>query len=252
MKNTHPASVAILGATSGVARYIADEFARRGYALILAGRDTEEMAVMAADLHIRHEIPCHVLAFDALAYDTHAAFVQQCEHALGELPGGVVACFGYMADQSRAQQDFAVARRTVDTNFTGAVSILECFAARFETRGSGFVAALSSVAGDRGRKMNYIYGASKAGLSVYLQGLRNRLHGSGVQVTTIKPGFMDTPMTQGMALPERLVAAPEDAARSMVQAILKGRNIAYVPFFWRFIMLIITHIPEWQFKKMSV
>ena len=100
--------------------------------------------------------------------------------------------------------------------------------------------------------MNYIYGASKAGLSAYLQGLRNRLHVSGVQVTTIKPGFMDTPMTYGMGLPQILVADPASAGHAIVRAILKKKNVAYVPVFWRYILAIIKSIPEWQFKKMSI
>ncbi len=252
MKNRYPKSVVILGALSGVARHLADAFAREGFAVVLAGRDMTELDLLARDLRTRHRVSCCCLAFDALNVDSHGAFVAQCTEALGELPGGVVLSFGYMADQSEAQRDFAVARRTLDTNFTGAVSILEQFAAAYEDRRCGFIAALGSVAGDRGRKMNYIYGASKAGLSVYLQGLRNRLHEAGVQVTTIKPGFMDTPMTYGMKLPKPLVAAPDAAARAMTRAILKGRNIVYVPFFWRYIMWIIRSIPEWQFKKMSV
>ncbi len=248
----NPESVVILGATSGVARYIAHEFARLGCALVLAGRDTAEIEILAEDIHVRFRTPCHVIAFDAAAYDRHGAFVDDCGEALGAMPDGVVLCFGYMPDQTRAQAEFDQARQTIEVNFTGAVSILERFAAVFESRGSGFIAALSSVAGDRGRKMNYLYGASKAGLSAYLQGLRNRLHPAGVRVTTIKPGFMDTPMTMGMKLPRPLVAAPDKAAQAMTRAILKGREVAYVPFFWRYIMWIIKSIPEWQFKKMSI
>ena len=245
-------SVLILGATSGVARHVADQFARLGYEVGLAGRDQTELEVLAADVRTRHEVICHTLAFDALAFESHSDFVRQCAEVFNGLPGGVVLCFGFMADQGQAQQEFSVARRTIDTNLTGAVSILELFAAAFEARGNGFLAALTSVAGDRGRKMNYIYGASKAGLNAYLQGLRNRLHASGVQVTTIKPGFMDTPMTHGMPLPKALVAAPETAAAAMVKAIVRGRDVAYIPFFWRYIMWIIKGIPERQFKKMSV
>ncbi len=248
----NPESVVILGATSGVARYIAHEFARLGSTLVLAGRNTTEIEILAADIHVRYRTPCHILAFDAAAYDDHDAFVSNCSEALGGPPDGVVLCFGYMPDQTRAQTEFAQTRQTIEVNFSGAVSILERFAAVFESRGSGFIAALSSVAGDRGRKMNYLYGASKAGLSAYLQGLRNRLHPAGVQVTTIKPGFMDTPMTMGMKLPRPLVAAPDKAAKAMTHAILKGRDVAYVPFFWRYIMWIIKSIPEWQFKKMSI
>ena len=157
-----------------------------------------------------------------------------------------------MAEQTAAQQDVEIMLRTLNTNLTGAIAILERFAVLFEERKAGFIAALSSVAGDRGRKMNYIYGASKAGLSAYLQGLRNRLHGSNIQVTTIKPGFMDTPMTYGMDLPQLLVASPETAGNAIVRAILKKKDIAYIPFFWKYIMWIIRSIPEWQFKKMSV
>lgn len=245
-------SVVILGATSGVARPLAGEFARRGYVVGLAGRDREELERLAADVRTRYETACHVLHFDALAFQEHDAFPRQCEEVFGALPDGVMLCFGYMADQERAQADFETARRTIDTNLTGAISILERFAAPFALRGAGFIAALTSVAGDRGRKANYIYGASKAGLSTYLQGLRNRLYASGVQVTTIKPGFMDTPMTFGMNLPPMLTASPEAAAAAIARAVERGRNIAYVSFFWRYIMWIIKSIPEFQFKKMSV
>ncbi len=245
-------SVIILGGTSGVARYIARQFGMRGYTVGVAGRDREELDILAADVRARYAVACSVLPFDATAFDTHGDFLDQCAQVFGEIPGGVVLCFGYMADQALAQKDFEVARRTLDTNFTGAVSILERFADAYEKRGYGFIAALTSVAGDRGRKMNYIYGASKAGLTTYLQGLRNRLHPSGIRVTTIKPGFMDTAMTYGMKLPRPLVAAPEAAAKSMVDKIVRGKDMAYVPFFWRYIMWIIKNIPEWQFKKMSV
>jgi hypothetical protein len=157
-----------------------------------------------------------------------------------------------MPVQAEAQADFDKARRAIDTNFTGAVSILERFAAVFETRQSGFIVALSSVAGDRGRQSNYIYGASKGGLTVYLEGLRNRLYKAKVQVLTVKPGFMDTKMTYGMPLPGPLVATPEQAARDIFRALRKGKDTVHVRFFWRYIMLIIRHIPEWQFKKMNI
>ena len=157
-----------------------------------------------------------------------------------------------MAEQDLAQLNFATAHRTLDTNLTAAVSLLEKFAALFEEQRGGFIAAISSVAGDRGRQSNYIYGAAKAGLSTYLSGLRNRLHNANVQVTTIKPGFLDTAMTWGLPLPGPLVASPEGAGKSIVKAILRGATVIYVPFFWRWIMMIIRYIPEWQFKKMNI
>lgn len=245
-------SVVILGGASTVARAIAHEFAREGYALVLADYDREENERIAADVRVRFETECTALPFDATDYDSHGAFVAQCTETLGALAEGVVLCFGFMAEQQDAQADVKIARRTIDTNFTGAVSILERFAAAFEKRQSGFIAALSSVAGDRGRQSNYIYGASKGGLSVYLQGLRNRLHPAGVSVTTIKPGFMDTKMTYGLDLPGPLTASPEQAARAIYKAIQKRRDEAYILFMWRYIMMIIRNIPEWQFKKMKL
>ncbi len=242
----------ILGARSVVAQALAREFAAEGYALVLAGRDTEEIGRIAADVHIRSQQPCTALAFDATDVGNHDTFLAQCEEILGGLPGGFVLCFGYMPEQKDAEKDFTLVQRIIDTNYTGSVSICERVAARFEARGSGFIAVLTSVAGDRGRQKNYLYGSSKGALNVYLQGLRNRLHAAGVQVTTIKPGFMDTAMTYGMDLPKALTASPEAAGRAIFQAIKKGRDEAYVLFMWRYIMMIIKAIPEWQFKKMDL
>ena len=245
-------TVVIAGALSSVGRAIADQFARRGFSILLAGRDVDELKCLADDIKVRHEVSCSVRFFDALDFASHGGFLDQCVESFGNTPGGVVYCAGYMADQELAQMDFATAKRTLDTNLSGAVSLLEKFAALFEECGSGFIAALSSVAGDRGRKSNYINGAAKAGLTAYLSGLRNRLYSANVQVITIKPGFMDTAMTWGMPLPAPLTASPEAAAKAMVKAILRGANVIYVPFFWRWIMMIIRYIPEWQFKKMNI
>ena len=242
----------ILGSASTAARALAHEFARAGYALVLGDFDREENETIARDVRTRFQTPCHAVFFDATDYDTHPAFAESCREKLGGWPEGVVVCFGYMPVQAEAQADFAKARRAIDTNFTGAVSILERFAAVFEARQSGFIVALSSVAGDRGRQSNYIYGASKGGLTVYLEGLRNRLYKAKVQVLTVKPGFMDTKMTYGMPLPGPLVATPEQAARDIFGALRKGKDTVHVRFFWRYIMLIIRHIPEWQFKKMNI
>lgn len=245
-------SVVLLGATSGMVRATANAFAAAGYAIILAARDDEENAILAADLQVRHGVPCHALHFDGADVDTHPAFVAECEATLGTNPTGVVLGFGYMATQEVAQQDMAEVRRMVDINLTGAMSILERFAAVFEERGSGFMGVLSSVAGDRGKQSNYIYGATKAGLTCYLEGLRVRLYKSNVTVTTIQPGFVDTKMTFGLPLPGPLVASPEQAGRAIFRAVIRGRDEVYVPFFWRYIMLIIRCIPRWQFKKMGM
>ncbi|GMW00886.1 MAG: short-chain dehydrogenase [Candidatus Hydrogenedentota bacterium] len=249
-KNT----VVILGATSGMAHAVAGEFARRGHPLVLAARNVDETWRIAKDLAVRHNGFVHAAELHAENYDSHSAFVEECARAAPAPIEGVVLCFGFM-DEPAAQKDFAIARRTIEVNFLGAVSLLNLFADQLEAKRSGWIAAISSVAGDRGRQSNYIYGASKAGLSAYLQGLRNRLHHAGVAVITIKPGFVDTRMTSGIAfgpIAQRLVASPDQAGRAIYAAIAKRKNVAYVLWFWQWIMLIIKSIPEFQFKKMKL
>lgn len=241
----------VLGAASAIARAVAGEFASRGFDLLLAGRDREELDRIAADLSLRYRVNAQARAFDALAFDTHRAFVEACREASRDSLAGAVLCFGYLGEQSAAQKDPGEARRVLDTNLVGAVSILSLLANHFEERRSGFLCALSSVAGDRGRQSNYVYGAAKAGLTVFLQGLRNRLFASGVTVTTIKPGFVDTQMTWGRP-GLFLVASPRTAAKRIVAAVLKGEDQAYVPGFWRPVMLLIRLIPERLFKRMKL
>jgi decaprenylphospho-beta-D-erythro-pentofuranosid-2-ulose 2-reductase len=252
-------AVVVLGVTSSMARARAGEFAAQKYDLVVAARDIEENEIIAADLRVRYGVNVTALPFEAEDFAGHQAFFDTCCRTLGDRLAGVVVCFGFLEEQAIAQRDFDVARRTLDVNFTAAVSVCERFAALFEQRKTatpkgqspGFIAAISSVAGDRGRQSNYMYGAAKAGLSAYLQGLRNRLSKSNVPVITIKPGFIDTKMTFGM---EKvfLVASPGDTAKKICAAIGKGRDIVYVPWFWRYIMLIITHVPERIFKRLSL
>lgn len=244
-------SVVILGATSPIARALAAEYGRDGYKVIVGARDDEENETIAADLRVRFGATAHAAHWDATDFDGHAGFFEQCRDALGAVPTGVVFCAGYMDENEVAERDFHSAHKTIDVNFTCGVSTVNIFAAHFAERGAGFIAGVSSVAGDRGRQSNYIYGSSKAGFSTYLQGLRNRMYHHGVSVTTIKPGFVDTAMTYG-TVDSPLVASPEYAARAMKRAIDNGRAVAYVPFFWRYIMAIIRAIPEWQFKKMKM
>jgi decaprenylphospho-beta-D-erythro-pentofuranosid-2-ulose 2-reductase len=244
-------TVLILGAASAIARAVAGEFARQGFDLLLAGRDREELDKVAADLSLRYGVKAQGRAFDALAFDSHRAFVEACRETSRDSLGGAVLCFGYLGEQSAAQKDPGEARRVLDTNLVGAVSILSLLANHFEEKRGGFLCALSSVAGDRGRQSNYVYGAAKAGLTVFLQGLRNRLFSSGVSVTTIKPGFVDTQMTWGRP-GLFLVASPQAAAKRIVAAVLKGEDQAYVPRFWRPVMLLIRLIPEKIFKRLRL
>ena len=244
-------TVVILGATSTIARAVAAEFARRGFDLLVAGRDPDELETLASDLQLRFRVRAKARPFDALALETHARFVEDCRQASQETLVGAVLCFGTLGDQKAAERDPREARRILDTNLLGAVSVLGLLANYFEARRSGFLCALSSVAGDRGRQSNYIYGAAKAGLTAFLQGLRNRLSSSGVAVVTIRAGLVDTPMTYGRP-GLFLVASPEKVARQIVGAALEGKDESYVPAFWRPIMFLIRSIPERIFKRMRL
>ena len=241
-------NVLILGATSDMALAIARKYAEEHWCVTLAGRDKEALEAIAGDLKIRSESSTRTALFDAVEFDNHAGFYEKLE----EKPDVVIACFGYMGDQEKIQSDFQEVRKTIDANFTGMVSILNIVANDFETRGRGSIAAISSVAGDRGRQSNYVYGSAKAGLTAYLSGLRNRLAIKGVHVMTIKPGFVRTKMTENMELPSSLTATPEQVAEAVFNGIAKKRNVVYVLWMWQFIMLVIQHIPEPIFKKMKL
>jgi decaprenylphospho-beta-D-erythro-pentofuranosid-2-ulose 2-reductase len=242
-------SVLILGATSAIARATAVAFAARGAALYLASRDLDELQRIAADLRLRYDVDVHYGLFDAEETESHAMFMQSVIEAMHGI-SGVVLAFGYLGDQ-QAARDFKMGEKIIASNFTGAASILSHCANYFEPLKHGFIIGISSVAGDRGRQSNYVYGAAKGALSLYLQGLRNRLFASGVRVITIKPGFVDTAMTYG--LPGMfLVASPQRIGERIVAALGKSPDVVYLPWFWRYIMLIIKHIPEPIFKRLKL
>lgn len=250
MAAASPVTWVVLGASSAIARAFARAAAAGGAAVILAGRDQADLEATAADLRLRHGVAATVQDFDALDFAQHGAFAEAIAGSV-DGPLGIFLAFGVMPTQAAINADRALALATIDANLTGAVSVLQAFAPLLEARGSGHVVALSSVAGDRGRPKNYVYGAAKAGLSAYLQGLRARLHRAGVGVVTVKPGFVDTAMTFG--LPGLfLVAPPEAVAAAALAAARKGREVIYTPFFWRWIMLIIRLIPERIFKRLDI
>ena len=242
-------SVLILGATSAIASALAREFAAHKFDLVLGGRDREELSALTSDLSLRYGIRAGVLTFDALDTQTHASTLRSFLSGAGNALAGVVVCMGYLGDQAKGQCDWEEARRILETNFTGCVSALNIVANHFEPRRAGFICAISSVAGDRGRQSNYLYGAAKAGLSTFLQGLRNRLFHANVKVITVKPGYVDTRMTYGRP-GLFLVASPESVAKGIFRAIAKGKDVVYLPGFWRFIMLFVQSIPEAIFKRM--
>jgi short-subunit dehydrogenase len=239
----------ILGASSSIGRAFARAAAARGGDVIVCGRDSNDLARTAADIAATTGRAARAEQFDALAYDTHAAFAAELARVPGVL--NVVLVFGTMPEQAAMDADPALALACIESVFGGAVSVLQHLAPVLERRGSGVVIGFGSVAGDRGRLKNYVYGAAKSGLHTYLAGLRNRLGRAGVRVMTVKPGFVDTAMTFG--LPGMfLVAQPGDVAAACLAAADKRRDIVYVPWFWRWIMLIIRAVPERIFKKLSI
>lgn len=244
-------TVLVAGATSAIARATAAELARRGHPLVLAARDTAEAEAIAADLRLRFGVAARAVLLDALDFASHAALAASILEQEGDGFEGVVVALGWMGDAETARHDAAEARRIIDINLTAVVSLLTPLADHLERRGAGFVCVVSSVAGDRGRQSNYLYGAAKGGLSVYLQGLRNRLFHAGVRVVTVKPGFVDTRMTFG--LPGTfLVAAPERVARGIVRAIEGGPDVVYLPGFWGPVMRGIRAVPERLFKRLKL
>lgn len=240
--------ILVLGADSDIAKATIKKYAENGYNFYLAGRFLDELQKDAEDYMLRYKCEVEPVCFDALKYDEHKKFYDD----LKEKPIGVICAFGYLGDQEKAQSDFNEAKMILDTNYTGCMSILEIIAADFEKRKEGFIIAISSVAGDRGRKSNYIYGSAKGALTVYLSGLRNRLFEAGVSVITVKPGFVATKMTEGLDIPEKLTAKPEEVANDIFKAQQKGKPIKYTKWFWKYIMLIIRYIPEKMFRKMSI
>jgi decaprenylphospho-beta-D-erythro-pentofuranosid-2-ulose 2-reductase len=225
---------------------IARKLAERKYDLVLAGRDRELLSGLQADIQIRHGVGVGVVPFDALDYGSHPGFYN------GMAPDLVVCAFGYLGDQDKGMTDWKEAEKILATNFTGAVSILNIVAEDFMARGKGTIVGISSVAGDRGRGSNYLYGSAKAGFTAYLSGLRNRAFKKGVTVITVKPGFAATRMTAHLNLPPALTASPEQVAVSVIKGIEKKKHTVYVKGLWKWLMLIIRQIPESVFKKMNL
>lgn len=238
----------IIGARSDIARACAREYAKNGYDLYLAARNAAELSAFARDVTTRTQQRVKLLELDILDYQSHQGFYDSME----EKPLGVISAVGYLGKQEQAQSDFEEAQKIMDTNYTGVVSLVNVIANDFERRRSGFIVGISSVAGDRGRKSNYLYGSAKAAFTAYLSGLRNRLYEAQVHVLTVKPGFVATKMTEGMDLPEKLTAQPDEVASDIFQAQQNGKNVLYTKWIWRWVMMVIKMIPEWKFKRMSV
>jgi short-subunit dehydrogenase len=242
--------VLILGATSAIAQATVRLLSARGAALYLVGRNPEHLAAVAQDATTRGAAKVASEALDLNDFSAHEALVERATAALGGLDGALLA-HGVLGDQTASQRSWVEAEKVLRTNFLSAASLLTVLANRFEAQTAGTLVVISSVAGDRGRQSNYVYGASKGALNVFLQGLRNRLARSNVAVVTVKPGFVDTPMTAHIPK-NKLFASPEQVARGLLRAADRKANEVYVPGFWALIMLIIRSIPEPVFKRLKL
>jgi decaprenylphospho-beta-D-erythro-pentofuranosid-2-ulose 2-reductase len=241
--------VLILGATSPIARLLAIKFASIGAHLYIASRDEAEGSRIAHDIQIRSGVSAIAGKFDATDFASHPELIERVTRELGGLDG-VVLCFGTLGDENKAQVDANEALATIQQNFTGAVSILTIAAHRLEAQGTGFIVVIGSVAGDRGRKRNYVYGAAKGALHLFVQGLRARLAKTKVHVMTVILGTVDTRMTWGRE-GTLFTVAPERAADLIFEAWRNKREVVYVPWFWRPIMAVVRAIPERIFKHAS-
>lgn len=241
-------SALILGGASDISIALAKDLLVQGYTILLAGRNTHALNSIAADLEIRFDGNVRVIGFDATDFLSHKTFIA----GLPSIPELTIAVFGYLGDQEKAQSDWQECERILDTNYKGAVSILNIVAAAYEDQQRGTIVGISSVAGERGRQSNYFYGSAKAGFTAYLSGLRNRLYKSGVHVLTVKPGFVDTKMTENMDLPGPLTATPETVSKSIIKAINKKKSTIYTLGVWRLIMYTIKTIPEFIFKRLRL
>jgi short-subunit dehydrogenase len=231
-----------------MARATARAFAALGHPVQLAARDADSMELEKADLETRYGVAVTLHEFDALDVNGHEAFVD----GLPVLPRIAICAVGTMGEQDENEKDPAKAVAVLRSNFEGPAIVFGVLAERFVNRGSGTLVGISSVAGDRGRASNYVYGSAKAGFTAFLSGLRNRLAKQNVHVVTVKPGFVNTAMTAHLDLPARLTAEPDEVAAAIVKAVEKRRNIIYVRPIWWLVMSIICAVPEMVFKKTSI
>jgi hypothetical protein len=240
--------VAIFGATSDIAVAVARRYAEAGSRLILVGRDAAGLAGLAADLGVRGSPETQVLLADFADWADLPALVNQVWNRFGGVEVALIA-YGTMAEQQAAEQDAATAAMILTVNFTSPAILLNELANRFQSQGFGTLAAITSVAGDRGRKSNYVYGSAKGGLQRLLEGLRHRMASAGVAVVDIRPGFVATKMTAHLDRNGPLWASSDRVAADIVRAIAVGRAVRYTPGFWRLIMLVVCGLPRFIFHR---
>ena len=243
-------SVLILGATSEIARAVARAYAKTGRLVILAARNSGRLEADLADLKVRGHAYAQTVEFDVLDVAHHGTFLD----SLGELPDTIVCVVGGMGDQAVSEREVTAADLVMRTNYVGPAAFFSEAANRMAARGSGTLIGISSVAGERGRARNYVYGSAKAGFTVFLSGLRQRLAqaGTAVRVVTVLPGFVRTSAIAGIATPGMLTADPNEVADAILKAESGGPEIIFVRRIWRFVMAVIRALPEPIFKKLRI
>ncbi|QZP32869.1 SDR family oxidoreductase [Pseudomonas sp. DR48] len=243
--------ILIIGATSAIAAACARLWAEQGSEFFLVARNLEKLEQTAADLKGRGAKSVTLHCMDATDFVAHGAMLDSCLATLQQIDIALIA-HGTLPNQKVCEQDVGVALHEFANNGTSVIALLTLLANQFETQRCGTLAVITSVAGDRGRPSNYLYGTAKAAVSTFCEGLRARLFKVGVHVIDIRPGFVDTPMTQGLPLPAALLAKPEQVAQRIVKGTDRKVDVLYAPGFWVLIMMIIKLIPGVIFKRMNM
>lgn len=244
--------ILIIGATSAIAAACANEWLTHGQCrFVLTGRNTNRLQNIQDDLLARGAQAVTSLELDITQTGQIQPVIDEACSILGQIDIALVAP-GTLPDQAHCQQNVDVAIQEFNNNATAIIAVLTHLANQLEQQGCGQLGVISSVAGDRGRGSNYLYGAAKSAVSAFCSGLMMRLYKVNVAVTLIKPGFVRTPMTAGLPLPEKLVATPEQVAQRIVKGMARKQTCIYAPGFWRYILLIIRLIPNRMFRKLSL
>ncbi|MBP3220767.1 MAG: SDR family oxidoreductase [Neisseriaceae bacterium] len=243
-------NILVIGATSAIATACVRLWANKGVAFFLSGRNSEKLNAIADDCRVRGA-EVNTFNVDLADISQHNAMFAEIANKFNDIDVVLIA-HGTLPEQSKCEKDVDLTLQELNTNAVATIAMLTRLANIMEEQGKGSIAVITSVAGDRGRPSNYVYGSAKAAVSTFCEGLRARLFKSGVSLTDIRPGFVDTPMTQGLPLPQKLVASPETVAKRIVKGVERRISVLYVPLFWAGIMFIIRSIPNFIFKRLKL
>lgn len=243
-------NILVIGATSAIATACIRQWASGDVQFFLSGRNADKLKAIADDCQVREAV-VHTFSIDIADINQHEKMFAEIKQQLQSIDIALIA-HGTLPEQSKCEKDVDLTLQELNTNAVATIAMLTRLANIMEEQGKGSIAVITSVAGDRGRPSNYVYGSAKAAVATFCEGLRARLFKSGVFLTDIRPGFVDTPMTQGLPLPQKLVASPDSVAKQIVKGIERHSNVLYVPKFWALIMLIIRSIPHFIFKRLKL